>query len=51
MSVLDQRRLAELAHPNDSKIVLLVLDGLGDVRTAAQPRTRLQVRAYGYFVA
>jgi len=43
MSVLDQRRLAELAHPNDSKIVLLVLDGLGDVRTAAQPRTALEV--------
>ncbi|HXT51701.1 MAG TPA: 2,3-bisphosphoglycerate-independent phosphoglycerate mutase [Thermoanaerobaculia bacterium] len=43
MSVLDPRRLAELAHPNDSKIVLLVLDGLGDMRTAAQPRTALEV--------
>src|SRR6185503_17139090 len=30
------------AHPNDSKIVLLVLDGLGDVRTAEQPRTALE---------
>ena len=42
MSVLDPRRLAELAHSNDSKIVLLVLDGLGDVRTAEQPRTALE---------
>jgi 2,3-bisphosphoglycerate-independent phosphoglycerate mutase len=42
MSVLDPRRLAELAHPNDRKIVLLVLDGLGDVRTAGQPQTALE---------
>jgi 2,3-bisphosphoglycerate-independent phosphoglycerate mutase len=43
MSALDPRRLAELAHGNDSKIVLLVLDGLGDVRTSAQPRTALEL--------
>lgn len=43
MSVLEARRLAELAHRNESKIVLLVLDGLGDVRTASQPRTALEV--------
>ena len=43
MSVLDLRRLAELVHPNHSKVVLLVLDGLGDVRTAAQPRTALEL--------
>ncbi|HEV8632386.1 MAG TPA: 2,3-bisphosphoglycerate-independent phosphoglycerate mutase [Thermoanaerobaculia bacterium] len=42
MSVLDHDRLAELVHENDRKIVLLVLDGLGDLRTAAQPRTALE---------
>jgi 2,3-bisphosphoglycerate-independent phosphoglycerate mutase len=42
MSVLDLRRLAELVQPNASKIVLLVLDGLGDVRAAGQPQTALE---------
>ena len=35
--------LARLAHPATTKIVLLVLDGVGDLRTAAQPRTALDV--------
>lgn len=34
--------LSRLAEPAESRIVLLVLDGLGDVRTAAQPRTALE---------
>ena len=34
--------LARLAKPGDAKIVLLVVDGVGDLRTAAQPRTPLQ---------
>ncbi|MGE5232874.1 MAG: 2,3-bisphosphoglycerate-independent phosphoglycerate mutase [Acidobacteriota bacterium] len=34
--------LARLAKPNDTKIVLLVLDGLGDIRTAEQTRTALE---------
>ncbi len=35
--------LARLAHPAASKIVLLVLDGVGDLRTADQQRTALEV--------
>jgi 2,3-bisphosphoglycerate-independent phosphoglycerate mutase len=35
--------LARLAQPNDSKIVLLVLDGVGDLSTATQPETALEV--------
>jgi len=33
--------LSRLAQPATSKIVLLVLDGVGDLRTAAQPQTAL----------
>jgi 2,3-bisphosphoglycerate-independent phosphoglycerate mutase len=33
--------LSRLAQPAAGKIVLLVLDGLGDLRTAAQPQTAL----------
>ncbi len=36
-----QRFLARLAQPSSSRIVLLVLDGVGDVATAAQPQTAL----------
>jgi 2,3-bisphosphoglycerate-independent phosphoglycerate mutase len=40
------RRLAELAQPapghQAAKIVLLVVDGIGDLRTAEQPRTPLE---------
>jgi len=34
--------LARLAKPGDSKIVLLVLDGVGDIATPDQPRTALE---------
>lgn len=37
-----QQLLARLAQPSDGRIVLLVLDGVGDVRTAEQPRTALE---------
>ncbi|MEZ5314581.1 MAG: 2,3-bisphosphoglycerate-independent phosphoglycerate mutase [Thermoanaerobaculia bacterium] len=37
--------LSRLAKPADSKIVLLVLDGLGDLATAAQPATALEIAA------
>lgn len=40
-----QRLLARLAQESNSKIVLLVLDGVGDLRTAAQPRTALETAA------
>ncbi len=33
--------LSRLAQPTDSKIVLLVLDGVGDLRTAEQPQSAL----------
>lgn len=36
------RFLAKLAQPANSKLVLLVLDGVGDIRTAHQPRTALE---------
>ena len=36
-----QALLSRLAQPNDSRLVLLVLDGVGDLRTADQPRTAL----------
>ena len=34
--------LSRLAQPNERRIVLLVLDGVGDLRTEAQPRTALE---------
>ena len=37
-----QELLTRLARRNDRRIVLLVLDGVGDLRTAAQPRTALE---------
>ncbi len=37
-----QEILTRLAQRNDRRIVLLVLDGVGDLRTAAQPRTALE---------
>ncbi|MXX74784.1 MAG: 2,3-bisphosphoglycerate-independent phosphoglycerate mutase [Holophagales bacterium] len=36
-----QELLSRLAQPNERRIVLLVLDGVGDLRTDAQPRTAL----------
>lgn len=36
-----QQLLARLAHKNDSRLVLLVLDGVGDLRTQSQPDTAL----------
>lgn len=38
-----QQLLARLAQDDSTKIVLLVLDGVGDLVTAAQPRTALEV--------
>ncbi len=38
-----QELLTRLALRNDRRIVLLVLDGVGDLRTADQPRTALEV--------
>lgn len=35
--------LAQLARPADTKVVLLVLDGVGDVRTSEQPQTALDL--------
>ena len=40
--VTRQELLTRLARRNDRRIVLLVLDGVGDLRTAAQPRTALE---------
>lgn len=37
------RLLSRIAQPGDGKIVLLVLDGVGDIRTADQPETALEV--------
>jgi 2,3-bisphosphoglycerate-independent phosphoglycerate mutase len=35
--------LARLAQPNDSKVVLLVLDGVGDLACGSQPETALEI--------
>lgn len=40
--VARQELLARLAQRNERRIVLLVLDGVGDLRTVAQPRTALE---------
>ncbi|MGH9360871.1 MAG: 2,3-bisphosphoglycerate-independent phosphoglycerate mutase, partial [Thermoanaerobaculia bacterium] len=37
-----QELLASLAQPAASRIVLLVIDGLGDIRSEAQPATALE---------
>ncbi|MEM7048772.1 MAG: 2,3-bisphosphoglycerate-independent phosphoglycerate mutase [Acidobacteriota bacterium] len=37
--------LARLARRADTKVILLVLDGVGDLRTADQPKTALEVAA------
>lgn len=37
--------LRRLSRQNDRKMVLLVLDGVGDLRTASQPRTALEAAA------
>jgi len=43
--VRHQELLARLARPAESKIVLLVLDGVGDLATPEQPRTALESAA------
>jgi 2,3-bisphosphoglycerate-independent phosphoglycerate mutase len=40
-----QQLLARLARPSESRIVLLVLDGVGDLRSEQQPATALEVAA------
>ena len=37
--------LRRLSRPADTKLVLLVLDGVGDLKTASQPRTALEAAA------
>jgi len=37
-----QELIARLAHPNENRMVLLVIDGVGDLRTAHQPQTALE---------
>lgn len=37
-----QELIARLAQPNENRMVLLVIDGVGDIRTADQPRTALE---------
>ncbi len=41
----DQLLWQRLAQPSDTKMVLLVLDGVGDLRTRAQPETALMKAA------
>lgn len=40
--MLPRELYSRLARPSDGRMLLLVLDGLGDVRTAAQPETALE---------
>ncbi len=42
---MTQQLLARLAQPSSRRIVLLVLDGVGDLRTADQPATALETAA------
>ena len=44
-----QQLLARLAHRNDSRLVLLVLDGVGDLRTGSQPKTALEAASLPNF--
>lgn len=37
--------LRRLAEPTDSKIIMLIMDGVGDIHTAASPRTSLELAA------
>ena len=41
--------LQRLAQPNDTKMVLLVLDGVGDLRSSTQPQTPLQQASSPHF--
>ncbi len=43
--------LHRLAHPAETKIVLLVLDGVGDIRTTEQPSTALEAAQLPNFAA
>lgn len=42
MTMLPREIYSRLARPSDGRMLLLILDGLGDVRTAAQPETALE---------
>ena len=46
-----QKLLARLAIPGSTKIVLLVLDGVGDLRSASQPKTALDLARLPQFDA
>ena len=46
-----QTLLARLAIPGSTKIVLLVLDGVGDLRSASQPKTALDLARLPQFDA
>ncbi len=51
MTDVNQTLLARLAKPADTKMVLLVLDGVGDLQTADQPQTALGAAALPNFDA
>lgn len=42
MAMTSQQLTSRLAQTSDSRIVLFVLDGVGDIRTSAQPKTALE---------